>query len=98
VDYEQHLTRDARLVILRALYAQTDRRLNEVILEAELDSFGHRRSRSWVRTQLGFLKDVGAVTVVEMGTVMVATLTRLGIDHVEQRQIVDGVARPSPEV
>jgi len=98
MSYEQVLTEDARLIILRALMAQTDGRLNEVILERELDRFGHRRSRQWVRTQILKLEELGAVTKVEAGTVMVASITRLGIAHCERREVIDGVARPSPEV
>lgn len=97
VDFETFATHQARLTMLKALAQQTDGRLNEVLLEAELDRFGHRRSREWIRTQLLFLQEVGAVRAVEVGTVMVASITRLGTDHVERRQIIDGVARPSPE-
>lgn len=97
MNYEHHLLGDARLVILKALSLQTDGRLNEVILEAELDRFGHRRSREWIRTQLLKLKELGAVTLVEAGTVMIASITKLGLAHVERREIIDGVARPSPE-
>ncbi|WP_395815205.1 hypothetical protein [Devosia sp.] len=96
-EYEEALVRDARLVILKALAAQTDGRLNEAILERELDRFGHRRSREWVRTQLLKLAELGAVTVMEAGTVMVASITRLGLAHCERREVVDGIARPSPE-
>lgn len=28
---------------------------------------------------------------------MVAAITRSGVDHVERRAIIEGVARPSPE-
>jgi hypothetical protein len=97
MDYEQHITRDARLVILRALAAQTDGRLNEVILVGELDRFGYRRSREWLRTQLLLLAELGAVAVTEAGSVMIAEITRLGLAHVERRQVIDGIARPSPE-
>lgn len=98
MNYEELLTKDARLVILRALTQQTDGRLNEVILTAELDSFGHRRSREWVRTQLEALRELGAVVTTDAGTVKVASITKLGVAHVERRQVIDGVARPSPEV
>lgn len=97
MSYEERLTADARLVILRALYEQTNYRLNEAILESELDRFGHRRSRSWVRTQLLALRELGAITATEAGSVMVACLTKLGVAHVERRQVIDGIARPSPE-
>ena len=98
MSYEQVLTEDARLVILKALQAQTDGRLNEVILERELDRFGHRRSRAWIRTQILALEGVGAVTKVEHGSVMVASITRLGLAHCERREVVDWVARPLQEV
>ncbi|MER9623247.1 hypothetical protein NKI98_17695 [Mesorhizobium sp. M0222] len=96
-DFDNYLTADARLVILRELNHQTDGRLNEVMLTKALDGFGHNRSREWVRTQLRKLAELGAVKVTEVGTVMVAAVTRSGVDHVERRSIIEGVARPSPE-
>jgi len=97
-DYEKHLAADARLTILKELANQLDGRLNETILVAVLDAFGHRRSREWVRTQVLKLKELGAVTTLEAGTVLIATITRVGLDHVERRSLIEGVARPSPEV
>lgn len=96
-DFAEHLTADARLVILKELAAQTDNRLSETMLATVLDTFGHRRSRDWVRTQLRALSDLGAVRLAEAGTVLVAALTRAGLDHVERRSVIEGVARPSPE-
>lgn len=98
MNYEEHLVLDARLVILKELAAQADGRLNEVLLERVLDVFGHHRSREWIRTQLRKLEELGAVKIDEVGTVLVAAITRTGLDHVERRSFVDGVARPSPGV
>jgi|TARA_A100001391_G_scaffold50885_1_gene30963 hypothetical protein len=98
MSYEEVSRNDARLVILRELVKQTDGRLNETILLAVLDQFGHRRSRDWLRTQLRALAELGAVVVREAGSVMVAQITRLGVDHVERRAVIEGIARPSPEV
>ncbi|CZT33007.1 VpaChn25_0724 family phage protein [Rhizobium sp. 9140] len=95
MSFDTHLTEDARLVILRELAKQTDNRLNETILTAVLDTFGHRRSREWVRTQLRVLADIGAVTITEVGSIMIAELRRAGQDHVDRRTILEGVARPS---
>ena len=95
--YEEYLELDARLTILKELALQTDGRLNETILTAALDRVGHRRSREWVRTQLRKLADVGAVSIVEAGSVMITTITRAGLDHVERRGVIEGIARPSPE-
>lgn len=96
-DFNDYLTEDARLVILRELNKQTDGRLNEVLLTKALDAFGHNRSREWVRTQVRKLAELGAVKVTDAGTILVAAITRNGVDHVERRSIIEGVARPSPE-
>lgn len=95
-NFADYLTQDARLVILKELAFQSDGRLNEVLLEKVLDTFGHRRSREWIRTQLSKLAELGAISLAEVGTVQIATITRTGLDHVERRSFVDGVARPSP--
>lgn len=96
-DFEEYLTADARLIMLRELNRQIDGRLNEVLLTKALDTFGHNRSREWVRTQLRKLAELGAVKVTEAGSILVAAITRAGIDHIERRSIIEGVARPSPE-
>lgn len=66
------------------------------MLERVLDVFWHRRSRDWIRTQLGKLRELGTISITEVGTVQVASITRVGMDHVERRSFVEGVARPSP--
>lgn len=94
--FADYLIQDARLVILRTLADQVDGRLNETIITAALVTFGHNRSRDWVRQQMRQLADVGAIVVTEVGSVMVGELTRLGYDHVGRRSVIEGVARPSP--
>jgi hypothetical protein len=98
MSYDQFMTEDARLVILKELARQPDGRLNEALLEKVLDVFGHRRSREWIRTQLNKLAELGAVVVLQAGTVLVASITRAGLDHVERRSVIEGVARPSPGI
>lgn len=97
MSYADLLTADARLVILKELAAQVDGRSNEVVLQRVLDVFAIRRPRDWVRTQLRALDQLGAIHVTEAGTVMIASLTKLGRDHVERRQVVEGISRPSDE-
>jgi DNA-binding GntR family transcriptional regulator len=96
-NFDEFLTHDARLVMLRELAARSDYQLNESALTKVLDLFGHHRSREWVRTQLRKLEELGAVKVREAGAIMVATITRAGIDHVERRSVIEGVSKPSPE-
>jgi len=95
-DYEAFLREDARLIMLRELHKQTDGRLNETLVTKALDVFGHNRSREWVRTELRKLEELGAVRIAEAGSIMIAAITRSGVDHVERRAVIEGVARPSP--
>jgi len=87
---------EARLIILRALADEPRYSLNETLLQAQLETFGIARSRGWVREELRRLEDLGGVTITEAGTVMIATLTEKGRDHIERRLVIDGVKRPSP--
>jgi repressor of nif and glnA expression len=96
VKYNEYQTEDARLVILKELALQADGRLNEALLEKVLDAFGYLRSREWIRTQMRKLEEIGAIQITEVGTVLVAAITRAGLDHVHRRTALDGVARPSP--
>lgn len=92
------MEKEARLVILRTLAEQPDRRLNSSLLRDDLDArWGINRTRDWVHVQLGFLADIGAVLLTDMGTVKIATVTARGLDHVEASIVLDGVKRPSPE-
>lgn len=95
MDFDAYLTEDARLVILKALAKETSATLNETILTRVLETFGHNRSREWVRTQLLKLTELGAVRTVEAGSVVIASLTQAGLDHVERRSIIAGISRPS---
>jgi hypothetical protein len=97
LSFEEHAARDARLVILRGLNAQLDGRMNEALLTVLLETYGHHVSRDYVRTQLNKLRELGAVSTVQAGTVMIASITRAGVDHVDRRSIIEGINRPSPE-
>ena len=94
-DFDRFATEDARLVILRELAAQADHRLSETMLAHTLQAFGHNRPREWVKSQLRWLATMSAVTVTEVGSVLIAELRRAGDDHVRRRAFLDGVARPS---
>ena len=97
MSFEEHMRGDARLVILRTLSEQRDYRLNETLLIKALETFGHNRSRDFVRDQLRWLEtEVAAVTLTEAGSVLIATLTKKGLDHVERRVVIEGIHRPSP--
>lgn len=95
--YGEHYDANARLVVLKALAEQTDYRLNDAMLATALQAFAINKGRAYLKNQLKWLEaEAGAVTVTKMGTAVIAELTETGLDHVERRQVLEGVARPSP--
>lgn len=94
----ERITREhARLIVLRTLYAEADGTLNSAMLQDVLASYGINKSREWLHEELRCLADIGAVQLVDMGTVRIARLCGKGADHVERRVVLEGVKRPSPE-
>lgn len=95
-DYEENQVRpDARLIILKALAAQTDERLHSGYLSKELFGFGIDRSREWIHSELDWLAEMGAVTLLKPGSVVVATLTEKGHRHLRRAIVIEGINRPS---
>lgn len=95
-DYENTIVRpDARLIILKALAAQTDERLHSGFISEELRQFGIDKPREWIHGELDWLAEMGAVTLTKPGTVVVATLTDKGHRHVRRAIVIEGIKRPS---
>ncbi|ALG60891.1 MULTISPECIES: hypothetical protein [Citromicrobium] len=86
---------EARLIILRELAGQTDGRLSSLSIRSILDVHAIRRDGDWIATQLRKLESLGAVELGEAGSTLIAKITRTGRDHVEERAVLSGVARPS---
>lgn len=97
-DFSRHMEEDARLIILKELVAQTNYTLSDTILQKVVEAFGHNRSRDWVKTQLRKMADLGAVTLQDVGSCVLATITEAGQDHVLRRGRIEGIARPSAGV
>lgn len=96
MNYSDYQAEDARLVILKELVLQLDGRLNEANLEKVLDAFGYRRPRAWIKEQLREMERLGAIAVYEAGSVLVAEITRAGLEHVNLRAAIAGIALPTP--
>jgi hypothetical protein len=94
-DFSALVEEDACLVILKELAVQTDGSLSDSILVEVVKAFGHNRTRDWVRARMRRLAEVGGVRLTEVGTVLIATITTHGEDHVQSRLVLDGVKRPS---
>jgi hypothetical protein len=93
------IAQDSRLAILQTLVRESNYSLNSDLLVSALEPLGIRRGRDYVNQQVRKLADIGAVTIFEPTPgLVIATLTRDGLDHVERRAVLEGVKRPSPEV
>lgn len=88
---------EARLIMLKELSTQPDYALGETLLQSVLSIFAISKSREWVREEMRRLADLGAVTLVEAGSILIARLTPKGQDHVEGRLVIEGVKRPAPK-
>lgn len=95
MDMEELIRQQARLILLKALAQQTDETLNSDLLIHELRPFGIRKSRAWVHDELAWLKEMGAVSLIEAGTILVATLTDKGHRHLAREIAIEGIQRPS---
>lgn len=92
--YADYLRHDIRLVVLRLLVEMTTYRANSSVLTMALDNYGHTLSRDQVKTELHWLAEQGALTLSDVGPVLVATLTERGQDIAAGRARVPGIKRP----
>lgn len=95
VDYAKIMREEARLVILRALAEQVNESLSSSMLEPALIRFGINQERAWIHQQIEYLHTMNALTVVEAGSVKIATLTDFGRRHLDRHVAIEGVKRPS---
>ncbi|ETR78882.1 hypothetical protein X566_15405 [Afipia sp. P52-10] len=90
------LREHARLAILRTLYDEMNYASNDSALVDHLEMYGIRKTRDWVRNELAYLADMGAIKRDEQGTVIVVHLLPRGVEHIERRLVLEGVKRMSP--
>lgn len=95
IDYASKIREEARLIILKALAEQTNESLSSSLLEPVLARFAIHQDRPWIHQQLDYLRNMDAVTVLDAGSVKIATLTDLGHRHLDRHVVIEGVKRPS---
>lgn len=96
MSFQNLLTEDRRLVVLRFLAEDPGYRLNTSLLQSALDRFGHSVSRDQIATDAAWLREQGLVTIEDLGPVQVLALTSRGLDVATGRAVTPGVKRPSP--
>lgn len=97
MNYARFVEQDRRLCLLRTLHDAPGYRTNSSVLETALDEYALACSRDVIHTELTFLAEQGLVTVEDVKTVKVATLTSRGADVATGRVKVDGIKRPGPK-
>lgn len=94
-DMDTLIREDARLIMLKAISEQVDERLHSGYLAEVLLRFGIDRAREWVHGELDWMAEMGAVTLIRPGSVVVATLTEKGARHLRRAIVIEGIKRPS---
>lgn len=92
---EDIMREQTRLIVLKALEAQVNETLNSDLMLAELASAGISKPREWLHDQLQWLKQMEAVTLIQFGSILVATLTEKGAQHLRREIAIEGIQRPS---
>ncbi len=85
---------EQRLLTLRFLLDDVDRRHNENILRTALRSLGHAMNFDQCRILIQWLKDAGCVTVEELDALWIVTLTNNGAEVVRAERTIPGIAHP----
>ncbi len=94
-DFVKMLAEDRRLAILRLL-KESQGSANESVLHIALEALGHRNQpRSQIREDMRALEGFGLLVIEFYGDVMVAHVTKRGMDVAEGRVFVEGVKAPA---
>lgn len=96
MSFTEHLTEHRRLCLLRVLAEAPGYSANESILYQMVEDFGHSVSRDVVRGDLAWLSEQGLITKREIEGIMIARISKRGVDAARGRTEVPGVKKPAP--
>jgi hypothetical protein len=95
MSYQDFVTEDRRLAILKLLANSEAYTANEYLLQTTLHTFGHAVGRDRLRTDLAWLAEQSLIRVDVVADVRIAKLAARGEDAAAGRVNVPGVKRPS---
>ncbi len=95
MNLDEMIREEARLILLKTLGEEVNETLNSELLRRALEVFGIARPREWVHEELIYLKQLGAVQLSTVGSVIIASLTEKGRDHLSRTIAITGVKKPS---
>lgn len=96
-DFSRLLREHWRLTILRAMAEVPAQGSNESALTQFVNLFHPGTTRDQIRSEMTWLAEQGLLKVELVGELMVATITKRGVDVGKGHSRVPGVARPSAE-
>lgn len=94
-DYSEHRRKHRRLSCLIGLAGSEQRRASDSELWEIVSDFVPS-TRDQIRTELLWLRDNGFVTLREIATILMATITEAGADMAAGRRTDPRIATPSP--
>lgn len=87
---------EARLAILKELAGEDNKAISSARMQKILlTRLWIDKPREWVENQFVYLRDMGAVTVLQADTVKIARLTDRGAYHLQGIVTIAGVEAPS---
>ncbi|MEI6897876.1 MAG: ArsR family transcriptional regulator [Psychromonas sp.] len=92
------LAKVQRLQILEILKEDAGYDQNDLMLMTALEAIGAGTSHDNLNSELAWLEEQALITLEKVGTLLVATITRRGLDIASGRARNPGVNRPRPEV
>lgn len=96
---DEWLREESRLIILRMLEEEPNWSLHSPIILRELrERWRVTRDRPWLHIELDYLAELGAISVVNVETIKIATLLERGKRHIDGEIILHGVKRPTQQV
>lgn len=96
---EKAIREEARLIILRELFAQPNRSATSTAIRNHLaEAFMIVKPREWVEQEFAWLEQMGAVKVTPAGSIRIATLTPHGREHLAHQAFIPGILSPSEPI
>jgi len=95
--FHEAMTANQRMLVLRALYKDSDYTLSTDMLQRFLRHFGHGLGIGEINQLVSHLEKRDYVSVERLGEVVIVKLTRAGQDVAEGNVTADGIDRPSLE-
>ncbi len=92
----ERIRQEARLIMLRELAGQSNGRITSTSLRDCLrEVWLIDQEREWVESELEWMANMGAVTIVPAASIKIACLTETGRRHLRRARLIPGILAPT---